>query len=289
MPDNSKTCPSCARGNGQEALFCSQCGHRFETQKRFSGVSDSRRQCLTCGKTLGSFDVHCSNCASRPASPTLLPGQHNATALSPQNQNPNVPTIRQYPGNPAMTQPGQTAQTPAFYAQPVTPLANPNPHVQCGSCGQWIPQGSTQCQFCGVSINSGVHAQPFQPPFQQQYPQAYQQPGNFYTNPTVQDNRAPVQQVFINTTPPPVPVPFSQQQYAMTPYRAKKDKTSAGVLALLLGGFGAHHFYLGNTGAGILSVLFFWTYIPALVGMIQGIMYLCMGEEEFQRRYGKNS
>lgn len=30
-----------------------------------------------------------------------------------------------------------------------------------------------------------------------------------------------------------------------------KDKTTAGILALLLGGIGAHKFYLGRTGLGL--------------------------------------
>ena len=73
---------------------------------------------------------------------------------------------------------------------------------------------------------------------------------------------------------------------AMQPYRPKKDKLTAGLLGMLVGSLGIHHFYLGNIGAGILSVLFCWTYIPALIGFIQGIIFLCMSDEEFQRRHG---
>lgn len=44
----------------------------------------------------------------------------------------------------------------------------------------------------------------------------------------------------------------------------------AGVLvALILGSFGAHHFYLGRNGWGILYLLFCWTGIPTLLGFIE--------------------
>jgi len=64
-----------------------------------------------------------------------------------------------------------------------------------------------------------------------------------------------------------------------------KDRTTAGILALLLGGIGAHKFYLGDTGLGILYLCFFWTFIPALVGFIEGILYLTKTDEEFQQQY----
>lgn len=64
-----------------------------------------------------------------------------------------------------------------------------------------------------------------------------------------------------------------------------KDKNTAGILALLLGGLGAHHFYLGNTGRGIIYIVFVWTFIPAIVGLVEGILYLTKSEEEFQQKY----
>lgn len=42
-----------------------------------------------------------------------------------------------------------------------------------------------------------------------------------------------------------------------------KSKTTAIVLCFFLGGFGIHRFYLGQTGLGILYLIFFWTFIPA--------------------------
>lgn len=66
----------------------------------------------------------------------------------------------------------------------------------------------------------------------------------------------------------------------------ERSKVTAGVLGILLGGLGAHKFYLGQVGLGILYLLFFWTFIPAIIGLIEGIIYLTMSDEEFARKYG---
>ncbi len=65
-----------------------------------------------------------------------------------------------------------------------------------------------------------------------------------------------------------------------------KSKTTAILLTLFLGGFGAHKFYLGQTGLGILYLLFFWTFIPAIVALIELIIFLTMSEEAFAKKYG---
>lgn len=48
-----------------------------------------------------------------------------------------------------------------------------------------------------------------------------------------------------------------------------KSRTTATVLALLLGGIGAHHFYLGKIGLGVLYLLFVWTLVPAMLGVLE--------------------
>lgn len=65
-----------------------------------------------------------------------------------------------------------------------------------------------------------------------------------------------------------------------------KSKSTAGILAILLGGFGIHKFYLGKSGMGILYLLFCWTYIPAIIGFIEGIGYFCQSDVDFARKYG---
>ncbi|MBB3227123.1 TM2 domain-containing membrane protein YozV [Luteibacter sp. Sphag1AF] len=65
-----------------------------------------------------------------------------------------------------------------------------------------------------------------------------------------------------------------------------KSHIAAGVLALVVGGLGVHKFYLGRTGQGILYLIFCWTFIPSLISFIEGIIYLCTNERDFQAKYG---
>ena len=49
----------------------------------------------------------------------------------------------------------------------------------------------------------------------------------------------------------------------------RKDSTTGVLLAVFLGGLGVHHFYLGNVGIGVFYVLFCWTFIPAIVALLE--------------------
>jgi len=64
------------------------------------------------------------------------------------------------------------------------------------------------------------------------------------------------------------------------------DRGTAGLLALFLGAVGAHKFYLGKPGQGLLYLVFCWTFIPALIGLIEGVTYLASSDESFQAKYG---
>lgn len=65
-----------------------------------------------------------------------------------------------------------------------------------------------------------------------------------------------------------------------------KNKVVAGILALFLGGLGIHKFYLGKGIQGLLYLVFCWTFIPAVLGFIEGLNYLLMSEKTFFDRYG---
>ena len=65
-----------------------------------------------------------------------------------------------------------------------------------------------------------------------------------------------------------------------------KNKTTAGILAILLGDFGAHKFYLGNPGLGVLYLVFCWTFIPGIIGIVEGIIYLTSSDQDFALKYG---
>jgi TM2 domain-containing membrane protein YozV len=64
-----------------------------------------------------------------------------------------------------------------------------------------------------------------------------------------------------------------------------RNRIVAALLALLLGGFGIHKFYLGKIGQGILYLLFCWTFIPTIIGWIEGVIYLTRSDEEFAAEY----
>ena len=49
----------------------------------------------------------------------------------------------------------------------------------------------------------------------------------------------------------------------------QKDEVLGVLLAVFLGSFGAHHFYLRRIGLGVLYFLFFWTGIPGLVALVE--------------------
>jgi len=63
----------------------------------------------------------------------------------------------------------------------------------------------------------------------------------------------------------PTPQAIFYQQYES----ARRDEVVGILLALFLGTFGVHHFYLRRTGLGILYLCFFWTGIPAILGLIE--------------------
>jgi len=78
----------------------------------------------------------------------------------------------------------------------------------------------------------------------------------------------------------------------------KKDRLTAGLLGLFLGGWGVHHFYLGNNNRGLLYLLvntvgFFFTWmlfwipnlIVAVVVIVESIVLLTMSDEEFNSKY----
>ena len=58
------------------------------------------------------------------------------------------------------------------------------------------------------------------------------------------------------------------------------NKTTYALLAFFLGVFGAQEFYAGNTRAGMLSLVFCWTGIPAIYGIYKFIIALSKPADE---------
>lgn len=61
-----------------------------------------------------------------------------------------------------------------------------------------------------------------------------------------------------------------------------KNKNEAGILAILFGGLGGHKFYLGQYGRGLICVAFCWSFIPSLLGVIEGVHFLTETREQFE-------
>lgn len=132
---------------------------------------------------------------------------------------------------------------------------------KCPQCGAPIDPNATECKFCGEKFAVQQMAQQMQQP-QMVYAQQPQ--------PQVVIQQAAPQQVYVSAINPEWPV---------------KSKVAAGLLAIFLGGLGIHKFYMGKVGMGILYLVFCWTYIPAIVGFVEGIIYLCSNDENFQLKH----
>lgn len=65
-------------------------------------------------------------------------------------------------------------------------------------------------------------------------------------------------------------LPNDKQMLFIMQYNSiKKSPTTGVLLTLFLGGVGGHKFYMGETGLGILYVLFCWTGVPGIIAFIE--------------------
>jgi TM2 domain-containing membrane protein YozV len=89
----------------------------------------------------------------------------------------------------------------------------------------------------------------------------------------------------LRSVPPPIAPPPSAV--------ASRDsnKIAAGIFGILLGSLGIHKFILGYTGAGLVMLLVtiltcgIAGVVMHIIGLIEGIIYLCKSDEEFVRIY----
>ncbi|HLF52590.1 TM2 domain-containing protein [Flavobacterium sp.] len=68
-------------------------------------------------------------------------------------------------------------------------------------------------------------------------------------------------------------------------------KIAAGLLAILLGPLGIHKFLLGYTQEGIIWLvisLFTCGSVTAILGLIEGVIYLTKSDQEFYQTYQVN-
>ena len=130
--------------------------------------------------------------------------------------------------------------------------------IFCSQCGSEIEDNAKFCNYCGNTIASQPAPENMSIPKQQAYTQTHYAP--------------PPQSTMSQTTPHP-----AHPQY-------EKNRIVAGILGIILGTFGIHKFYLGKMGNGVMYLCFFWTGIPSLMGLVEGIMYLVESDKAFQER-----
>jgi TM2 domain-containing membrane protein YozV len=88
----------------------------------------------------------------------------------------------------------------------------------------------------------------------------------------------------LNAVPPPIAPPSAAASRV-------SSKIPAGVCGILLGSLGIHKFILEYTGAGLVMLLVtiltcgIAGVVTHIIGLIEGIIYLCKSDEEFVRTY----
>lgn len=232
--------------------------------------STEQNTCPYCAEDIRIEAVRCPHCRSDLAG-------HEAPAEPP------APRVAHAARQPAPSRPAG-AISPVSY--PVSAIGAPAPQLPpasrmrqsdekyCPTCGMLVHVSAPACPGCGTAL--------------QATPSAPQQP---YVA------AMPADMKYCSGCAKPV-----HKTAASCPYcgarlasggsgplagpTGEKNRTMAIVLAIFLGGLGAHKFYLGQMMWGIVYLVFFWTFIPAIVGLVEGILYAGMSDEKFAAQFG---
>lgn len=126
--------------------------------------------------------------------------------------------------------------------------------MKCLKCNSEIPDGAKFCAYCGSQVGQ-------QQTQQGQYQQSQQ--GN---NDSISSGLKGVGNKLSTGT---------------------KNRIITILLAFFLGDFGGQFFYLRKYWLGVLCLLFFWTWIPCIWGVVHAIIFLSMSDEEFNLKYNQ--
>lgn len=136
--------------------------------------------------------------------------------------------------------------------------------MTCPNCGgnksSSLGESKFKCLYCGTTFEIKEEAPQIEP---------VQQPT--VSQPQVIYVQAPAQPAY--------------EQPHIVYKKNQKSKSTALLLTLFLGTLGIQWFYLNNTLLGVLSILFCWTWIPAIVSIVQFFYLLFMSSESFDANY----
>lgn len=119
----------------------------------------------------------------------------------------------------------------------------------CSSCGKELSANSVVCTHCGVDPFVGKH----------------------YCN-TCGSTTADAQTICVKCG---------------CRLCGSKNKIIAGFLAICLGGIGAHKFYHGSWGWGLVFLVTCWTYVPTVVSFVESIIYFSCNRNEYDIKYNR--
>ena len=80
---------------------------------------------------------------------------------------------------------------------------------------------------------------------------------------------------------------YEQPMGQPMPPDVNQKKILCGIFGILLGGLGIHRFLLGDTSGGIIRIVItiFTCGLGALIGFVEGIIYLTKTDAEFYQLY----
>lgn len=186
----------------------------------------------------------------------------------------------------------------------------------CSNCGTPISPGQSASPYVDASAAAGAAAaaaSPYQATSQQAQQAAEPEPSAFekgykqgfawaagenseaqdspWADPFQQSSQSQTTQSESSYAQPTYAQPTYAQPAPAYSAATAKNHIAAGVLAILLGALGIHKFYLGYTKEGVIMLLVtlltfgFGASVMAIIGIVEGILYLVKTDEEFYYTY----
>lgn len=211
--------------------------------------------CTNCGNQVAENAVACMSCGMRPQGNKKFCGQCG----KPVNENQVVCTHCGTGIVGAATPPPVHAPTEA-------------PKVFCTNCGNSVTENAVACMSCGARPtghkgfcrNCGVGVNPQQVVCVKCGSSLGA--GSTQTRPPVSGLTAPL-------------------------ISGERKRMTAALLAILLGAFGVHKFYMGSWGWGAVfcaftvCTCFYGSCVTGIIGIVEGIMLLQLSDEAFAAKY----